>query len=138
MDNLRLGLSYLSETNDNKDNTSAMALIYKQAIGKGSSILFEYGSVDTTPDGGDTINSSYAFLQNHIYLAKGLYYMMTFEHYNPNTEETANEYRISPGVQWMPVQRVELRFELTNQKAINTTISRRDSWYYMGQVHLWF
>jgi len=138
MDNLRLGISYLNETFDDKSNNSIIALIYKQAIGKGSSIMFEYGTKDSTPDGGDTTTANYAFLQNHIYLTKGLYYMMTFEHWNPDTSKNANEYKISPGVQWMPLQRVELRFELTNKKTVDTTASRKDSWYYAGQVHLWF
>lgn len=138
LDTLRLGLSYMNETDDNDKNLAATALIYKQQIGKGSSILFEYGSIDETPDGGETTNSTYAFLQNYIYLAKGLYYMMTFEHNNPNTSEKKNLYRIAPGIQWMPVQRVELRADVTNSKVVDTSTSPRDQWSYNLQVHLWF
>ena len=138
LDKLRLGISYLNETQDNKTNDSIWALIYKQQIGKGSSIMFEYGNRDRTPDGGDTTTSQYVFLQNHILLSKGLYYMMTFQHWNPDVSNTRNEYRIAPGIQWMPVQRVELRFELENTKIVDTTSAPKDTWSYLGQVHLWF
>ena len=137
---VRLGFSYLNETYENangKPEYDAMAGIFKMGIGKGSSLLWEYGQKTKTTNG-LKISSNYFFMQNHIYIRKGLYYITTFQQSNPDTTSTTNFYSFSPGIIYMPMQRVEIRFDLTDTKTYSTTGVTKDTWSWMGQLHLWF
>ncbi|MBD66909.1 MAG: hypothetical protein CME62_17030 [Halobacteriovoraceae bacterium] len=134
---VRLGVSYQNETFDNDSKLDSKAFIFKSAIGEGSSLMAEYGFQDRYDTEGEATPQQYFFMQNHILLTKGLYYLTTFEQYNANTEQTNNIYRLSPGVQWFPLQRFELRADLINQKTISTTSATRDEWMFLGQVHIW-
>ena len=137
--NSRLGVSYLNSTNNNDDETSAYALIAKMGIGKGSSLMYEFGQkVNTISSTGLSTTSQYMFLQKHFYVKRGLYILMTYEQFVADTSGAAESHRISPGIQWFPIQRVEIRADLTNSKQYETNVATNDSWAFLGQVHLWF
>lgn len=136
-DNVRLGVSLLNESYDTRD-TTAYSFLTKMGVGKGSSVMFELGRVTNTPSSGDPTTLQYIFLQNHYYLTRGLYFLTTYEQYVPNTEETAENHAIAPGIQYFPMQRVEIRADLINRKSYSTTSATKDEWEFLGQVHLWF
>lgn len=139
--NSRTGISYLSEVDPNENLRQMYALHTKVGVGNGSSVMFEVGDVNYTPKNGDTKVSRYYFLQNHILLRRGLFFLTTFENYQPDLEEGLQYYTISPGIQYFPWQRFEFRAEIVNLRTFNDDTSvpvDQDSWSYIGQVHLWF
>ena len=83
----RTGVSYLAEIDVNDNHKSMYALHTKIGVGNGSSLMLEVGDVNNTPNGGDTKTSRYYFLQTHVVLKRGLYFLTTFENYQPDTNE---------------------------------------------------
>tara|TARA_Y100000768_G_scaffold387426_1_gene378663 strand:+ start:953 stop:2083 length:1131 start_codon:yes stop_codon:yes gene_type:complete len=136
-DNIRIGGSYLSESSDDLER-GAMALLAKAGVGKGSSVMFEVGQVSNTPTGSDTTAEQYLFLQNHFYIFRGFYFVTTYEQSIPDTSSTNEIHRIAPGILYFPVQRIELRADLYNTKEYTTGTATKDSWSFIGQIHLWF
>jgi hypothetical protein len=100
--------------------------------------MFEVGRVSTTPETGDPVTQQYMFLQNHFYIFRGFYFLTTYEQRIPDTTGTTENHRISPGFQYFPFQRLELRGDLTNSKEYSTGSAAKDTWEFLGQVHLWF
>jgi hypothetical protein len=136
-ENIRLGLSYLSEEYETYSQ-SLYSFLTKMGVGKGSSLMLEYGFKDKTLDSGVATTSQYLFMQNHILLKRGLYFMMTMEQYKSDVSSASEVYKISPGIQYFPFQRVEIRAELTNKKQYQAGSVNDDTWSYFGQLHLWF
>ncbi len=137
----RTGVSYLAEIDVNDNHKSMYALHTKIGVGNGSSLMLEVGDVNNTPNGGDTKTSRYYFLQTHVVLKRGLYFLTTFENYQPDTNENLEYYTVAPGIQYFPWQRFEFRAEIVNFRTFNddtTTPVPQDSWHYIGQIHLWF
>ncbi|MBT4791203.1 MAG: hypothetical protein HON90_06500 [Halobacteriovoraceae bacterium] len=134
---LRAGISVLHEEFDAKTNT-AYAIISKIGIGKGSSVMLEFGRVNVSTTSASPITQQYIFLQNHYYLRRGLYFMTTYEQFIDDVSGASEEHRISPGIQYFPWQRLEIRADLTNNKSYGTNVAVKDSWTFLGQVHLWF
>lgn len=138
-DNTRMGLSFLRDTDFNDNEKTAYAFINKMRIGKGSSLMYELGQVVTQLATGDEpTTEQYMLLQNHIYLTRGLYFMMTYQQYIDDTSGASENHVIAPGIQWFPMQRVEIRFDLQNRKSYSTGFALEDTWTYLGQLHLWF
>ena len=139
--NSRTGVSYMAEKDPNDNEKVVYALHTKLGVGNGSSFMFEIGDIKNTPNSGETTTSRYMFMQNHVLLFRGFYFMTTFENYNPNVENNFEFYKISPGLQYFPFQRMELRAEIYNTRTFNddeSTPVSQDSWGYIGQLHLWF
>lgn len=136
-DTVRVGLNYMQDGNE--DSTKYMkAFLTKAKVGKASSIMVEAGLVDNEIKGGDTTTSQYLFMQNHIYIKRGLYYLTTFERAIPDTSDSQETLRITPGIQYFPFQRFEVRAELQNQRTSSEEGNIEDSWSFLGQMHLWF
>ncbi len=133
----RVGVSALSEKSDSLERL-AYSFLTKMRVGKSSSLMFELGRVVETPESSDPTTQQYIFLQNHFYLTKGLYFLTTYEQSIPNTAAEAENHRIAPGLQYFPMQRVELRADLINSKSYTPTNVSKDSWEFLGQIHLWF
>lgn len=139
--NSRTGFSYLNEKDPLNKEKVVYALHSKLGVGNGSSVMFEIGDIKNTPQGGVTTTSRYMFLQNHVLLFRGFYFMTTLEHYQPNVENNFEFYRVAPGLQYFPFQRMELRAEIYNLRTFNDDQSSpvtKDNWSYIGQIHLWF
>lgn len=136
-DKVRLGVSFLHEDSENQQNL-AYSMLTKMAIGKGSSLMLEMGRVQSTPEGLDTTTEQYIFLQNHFYLARGLYFLTTYEQFIPDTTTTSEYHNFAPGIQYFPMQRIELRADLITTKIYSAGSAAQDAWSFLGQVHLWF
>lgn len=138
-DDTRLGISLLVDKDFNDNEKTAYALINKMRIGKGSSLLYEFGQVRTTQASDSTVTTEqYMLLQNHIYIMRGLYFMMTYQQYIDDTSGASEDHVLAPGIQYFPMQRVELRLDLQNRKSYQTEIASEDTWTTLGQLHLWF
>lgn len=136
--NVRVGVSYMRETLTNDDIQDVKAALLKARIGESSSTMVEVGQNDKQLDAGGEKSSRYAFWQSHLYLKRGMYFMMTFEYLKSNLDEDSHQYRVSPGFQYFPWQRVEVRFDLQNNKSYGDLLNTADRWDLLGQLHLWF
>jgi hypothetical protein len=45
--------------------------------------------------------------------------------------------RIGPGVQYFPIQRLELRMDLMNSRYYYSSSAVKDSWTLLLQTHVW-
>lgn len=136
--NVRVGASYMRETLSNEDIQDVKAALLKARIGEASSTMVEIGQNDKELNSGGERSSRYAFWQSHLYLKRGMYFLMTFEYLKSDLNEDAHRYRVSPGFQYFPWQRLEVRFDLQNNKSYGETLNTQDRWDLLGQVHLWF
>ncbi len=132
------GLSFLNSTSDYIENT-LLSVHGKFGLSKGSSILVELGRkrqkfLATQ----EQVESSFAFVQNHILLRRGTYLFVTGEYFQPDVTLESETYRLGPGLQYFLVQGVELRIDLYNTKSYSPNSVTDDSWDFAGQLHLWF
>ncbi len=134
----RVGVSYLNETEkESETKYDAKSFLTKTRVGEGSSIMFEYGLVDTAIKNADTTTAQYIYLQSHMYMNRGLYFVTTYEMYTSDTSDYNETHNFGPGVQWFPLQRFEFRADLLNSKTYSSNGASKDSWGFYGQVHLW-
>tara|TARA_R110002049_G_scaffold178078_4_gene345276 strand:- start:3887 stop:5035 length:1149 start_codon:yes stop_codon:yes gene_type:complete len=132
------GFSVLKSSSDHVES-SLFSIHGKFGISKGSSILVELGQklqeiVSTKKE----TSSRYVFLQNHILLRRGTYFLTTAEYFQPNIEKESETMRVGPGLQYFLVQGLELRFDLYNTKNFSPDAATKDAWDFTGQIHLWF
>jgi len=131
------GFSLLSSKSDLLENTIA-AIHLKKGIGKGSSLLLEFGRIKKiAPQRNSQVESDYGFAQSHIKLTRGIYYVTTIEYLRGDIERSDYTMRLIPGFQVFPSQRLEFRFEAINTRNFSQTSVLEDSWSLMGQIHLW-
>jgi len=138
---VRVGVSILSEEDPNQNQKDMKAITAKFKVGNGSSLMAEFGEIINTTKTNLETTSNYMFMQNHLNLTRGLFFMTTIEYFQPNTSNQLEYYSIAPGVQYFPWQRVELRAEVQNVRTFNddeNTPITNDMWNFIGQVHLWF
>jgi hypothetical protein len=138
---LRIGASVLKSKNQYLDYFMNTFFI-KMGIGEGSSIISELGQVTKTPINSDVAKTIgvYNFTQHSIKLSRGTNFLTTFEYYKSNiqTSMVNNNYRLGFGIQYFPMQRIELRFDLVDSRIIAPSTIVTDTMDLMTQVHLWF
>lgn len=132
----RVGGSLLSSRSDFIDLT-AQAFHVRAGTGKGNSLMVEVGEVQRKRKSQEKTSGRYLFLQNHLNFRRGLYGLATVEASQPNIDARDFTTRFGPGIQWFPVQRVELRADVYNTKTYGTS-ALSDTWFFAGQLHLWF
>ena len=101
------------------------------------SLLFELGHVTKTPGEDDPVSSLYSFLQNHFNLRRGLFAFATLEAYQPDLDENNFILRVGPGLQFFPMQRLELRADLFNTRRFGESAFSEDTWDLLAQLHVW-
>ena len=136
-----LGGSYLTSKSDHLKMNS-WALHHKTAVGRGSAIIVELGKVkkESLTAGGTNKDAKYGLAQAYLQMKKGYYFINTLEYLSETSEGQPKDYKIrfGPGVQAFPLQRVELRVDIQNTRNFSNTNSTKDTWDFLGQVHLWF
>lgn len=136
-DTVRLGVSGLTSTSEYLDT-----LIYaghgRFGIGQGNSILTEVGQVTKAIKANDAeTKSQYSMTQGHLHIRRGLWALLTLESLRPDTNDSAKIYRVGPGLQFFPFQRLEIRGDVykTIRKAGGQSAS--DSIDLATQLHIW-
>ena len=137
-DATRVGTSVLNETLTNDDIQNVKAFFVKMKIAEASSLMAELGQNNKELNSGGEKVTQYFFLQNHLYLKRGLYLLMNFEYLKADVKEDPSSYRLGPGLQYYPWQRVELRVDLSNTKSYGSSTNTNDRWDLLSQIHLWF
>ena len=132
----RLGFSLLySQTNYLERQAAALHL--RKSFTQGSSLLAEIGLVKKLPDQGADVNSQYSFLQSSTPLRRGLNWLNTFEYTKPSSDQSDYIIRFGPSLQYIPIQRIEFRFDILNSRYYQSTSVSEDQLYAIGQIHIW-
>ena len=132
----RLGASLLGSNNDYLKLTS-YSVHGRFNLKEGSSLLAEIGQTEKAQDQLANSTARYGLLQTYIRPFRGLYVLTNIEYLKEDiTQETYN-LRWGPGLQYFPIQRLELRADIYDTRTFLSNSSRRDSWVYLLQTHIW-
>ncbi len=108
-------------------------------IGKGSSFIFELGAINKKPTDGTATTNPYGLFQSLLNLGKGFYFLNTMEYDTADFPKLKTRFmRFTPGIQYFPAQRIEVRVEAMNSRAFDPDGIRRDTWDILSQLHLYF
>jgi hypothetical protein len=133
----RLGVSVMNTKNEFVDRL-AYAAHTKFNLHNGSAILAEIGQTKTKIIATKEITTgSYGLVQTYVRPTRGLYFLANVEYSEPDVELKTYAVRVGPGVQYFPIQRIELRFDIYNTRNFNPKTASADSWLYLLQTHLW-
>lgn len=133
----RLGASFMSSKNEYQELMS-FAGHARLNLKDGSAILTELGQTKkTTQNGADDRTMRYGLLQTYLRPTRGLYFLTNIEYFKRDIEESEYTVRWAPGVQFFPIEKVELRFDIYNTRNFAPKTSTRDSWMYLFQTHIW-
>ncbi len=133
----RLGASFMSSKNNFQELLSYSAH-GRFNLKDGSSLLAEIGQVDrTSQNGADDRTMRYGLMQTYLRPFRGLYFLSNIEYFKRNVDESDYTIRWGPGVQYFPIQRIELRFDAYNTRNFSPDASSKDSWMYLVQTHIW-
>jgi hypothetical protein len=104
----------------------------------GSALLFEFGQTEKISLGnrGDRIGR-YGLLQTFSRPFRGLYFIANIEYSKTDLSSPATSIRWGPGIQYFPIQKVELRGDLYNTRTFNPTATTQDGWMFLFQTHVW-
>jgi hypothetical protein len=133
----RLGGSAKKTKNEYTDLT-AYAVHGRFDLHKGSALLTEIGQVKKVTENGTGDRSSrYGLLQTYLRPFRGLYFLANVEYLQADIKEKDYVVRWGPGIQYFPIQRVELRFDVYNTRNFDPNSASPDVWMYLFQGHLW-
>ena len=133
----RLGGSFISTAN-NFLEIQSMALHARLNLKEGSALLFEMGKTTQMAVQSQIAKGSYyGLFQTYLRPARGWYVLNNVEYLKNNIEEDPYTVRWGPGIQYFPLQRLELRFDLYNTRNFTKDASSKDSWMYLFQTHVW-
>jgi hypothetical protein len=140
LEKLRFGLSALYSTSDIRTRTLG-AMHVRAGVGHGSSVLLEGGIVMDAPKSQESTVASYVYTQSMTRLFRGAHVLLTAEY---NTQDTfrpnPRTFRVGPGFQWFPFQRLELRTDVFATRFLgqDRVFEPTDELSVLAQVHLWF
>jgi hypothetical protein len=105
---------------------------------EGSALLAEVGQTERTSHSQvPATTSRFALFQTYTRPIRGLYLLANIEYQRNDINQDDYLIRWAPGIQWFPIQRVELRADIYNTRNFLSNDSRRDSWMYLLQTHIW-
>jgi hypothetical protein len=135
--NHRLGASAMVQKNNYSDLLSYSAH-GKFNLKEGSALLAEIGQTTTkTKNGISEGTARYGLLQTYLRPIRGLYFLTNIEYFKKDVSIDQYLVRWGPGVQYFPIQRIELRFDIYNTRSFDPDASTPDTWSYLFQTHLW-
>lgn len=133
----RLGASFQQARNDQTE-LQAYAGHARLNLKDGSALLMELGQTKQTPTNGTPErNARYGLLQTYLRPMRGLYFLTNIDYLRQNLDLEAYSVRWGPGVQYFPIQKLELRFDVFNSRSFDPKTSTGDSWMYLLQTHVW-
>lgn len=133
----RLGASALSSSSDFVDMLM-YAAHSRIGVENGHSVMLEIGEVNRkTKQSGQSNKSHYLFTQSHYRILRGLWGFLTIEALRPDFNAKSYQYRLGPGIQFFPVQRLELRSDLYRTTRVSAEGSETVSWDLAAQIHVW-
>ena len=133
----RLGGSLMYSKNDYV-KIASYALHSRLSFNDGSALLLEYGQTEKRSLGnkGDQVGR-YGLLQTFSRPIRGLYFIGNIEYQKTDLSASSSTVRWGPGIQYFPIQKLELRTDLYQTRVFNPNTSTIDSWMLLLQTHLW-
>ncbi len=134
-DRWRLGASILKSESD-FTSVQEGAAHGRFGFSKGNSLMIELGTgARKNLMTNKQSDFQYAFTQSHLLIKRGLSSILTLEAMAPKDRST-KRYRVGPGVQYFPFNRVEVRCDIYNEfiNALGKTTSTITA---TSQLHLW-
>lgn len=105
---------------------------------EGAAVLAEIGqSKRVSQNGTNDGVSRYGLLQTYLRPIRGVYSLANIEYKKDNVNSDDYTVRWGPGLQYFPIQKVELRFDMYNTRNFSPKSSTADSWMYLLQTHIW-
>lgn len=137
-DDIRIGLSAMGALSEYKV-MDQQSLHLRMSFGEGSSILAEGGVVrDRNKPGDFKSQGIYGYLRGQIKLFRGLHFLNTLDFVRQDIKQDSPlTFRLGPGLQFFPTNRLELRADLINTKSFSDKSVDRDTWDLRAQVHVW-
>jgi len=133
----RVGVSGLRSSNNYVGITS-YAAHSRINFNDGSALMFEIGQVHRKADSGVGGRiSRYGLLQTFSKATQGLYLIANIDYGKSDLSLDQSLLRWGPGVQWFPIQKLELRADLFNSRVFNVNSTTQDSWMLLLQTHVW-
>ncbi len=133
----RIGASVMSSKNNFQDLLSYSGHT-RLNLKEGSAILAEIGQTNRkSQNGADDRTMRYGLLQTYLRPFRGLYFLSNIEYFKRDVKESDYTVRWGPGLQYFPIQRLELRLDAYNTRNFAPTSSTKDSWMYLLQTHIW-
>ncbi len=133
----RIGVSALRSSNDYVGITS-YAAHGRINFNDGSALLMELGQTHRNPDSGAGRRiSRYGLLQTFSRATQGLYLIANIDYGKTDLSSDNSALRWGPGVQWFPVQKIELRADLFNTRVFDDNSTTQDNWMLLLQTHVW-
>lgn len=133
----RLGASVM-KTKNNYLELFSYAVHGRWNLKEGSAILTELGQVKRTAQASFFDKTSrYGMLQTYLRPWRGWYFFTNVEYYQDDISKEPYFVRWGPGLQYFPIQRLELRADVYNTRTFSPDSSNRDSWMYLLQAHVW-
>lgn len=116
---------------------SLLGLHSRIGVGKGSSLMTEWGVKRSEPKGAEATTGAYGILVGTMRLFRGFDFESQVEMFKASMEESADEnYRYSFGFIYFPFQRVELRVNATDARRFSPAQVKGDAWSLQSQLHL--
>ncbi len=133
----RVGTSVLMSSNSFVDH-QRLAVHSKYGLGHGSALLFEMGLIKNSPKTGDSSQGYYIFSEAIQKVVRGYHIFANGQSYKSDmTSANPDVVRLGAGLQAFPMQRVELRIEVQNERLItNAATIAPDTWAFLAQLHL--
>jgi hypothetical protein len=136
----RHGGSILKSASDFLDIT-AISGHTRMGFGKGSSLMAELGYVNKTPKNPAVASQKdegiYGFLQGHIRINRGFYFMTTAEYSKGDLARSTEQIIVAPGFQYFPHKGYEFRMDLRQTKILSNDYAVEDRWDVLAQLHVW-
>lgn len=136
-DSHRVGASVQSSKN-NFIKLDSYSLHARLNLKDGAALLAEVGESHrkTENETGDR-TSRFGLLQTYVRPWRGIYLFSNIEYLKNDTSIDNYAVRWGPGIQYFPIQRVELRADIYNTRNFAPSSSVLDTWTYLYQVHVW-
>ncbi len=133
----RWGISGFYALNDYRTRNMG-ALHARMGFEGDSAFLGQLGFIREDPLNQLAQLGGYWFGQYSAGLARGVNALMTTEYYTSNwSVRTTRRYRAGPSIQWLPMQRLELRLDVLGSRTTGGTTLEQDVLTVQSQVHVW-
>jgi len=138
VEKLKVGASFFSAASNFRGRWMT-ALHGKVGFAEGSGIITEFGITRDRIKNQALVSGVYGLFQSMHKVFRGFHLISTFEYYthdlNANLSRT---FRITPGIQYFPMQRLEMRLELQSTRILSEPAVNPDAMAVLAQFHVWF
>lgn len=137
-ENIRWGFSCLA-SGSNYRSRQMLASHGRFKIGEGSALLAELGIFRQTLSSSDNPKfGSFSLVQSRHKFLKGIFGLMTFEHFIENLKESSTRFlRAGPSLELLPFPQLEFRIDFLGTYSARENSQSSNSYLLQVQTHVW-